>query len=221
MGLDSSHVTSSTVSPRILIAENNVATVKSLIGTFRDRRLHVEYDVCTSHDHVVLKLFRSPPPYQLVISNARLAQVDDFFLLKHNKNHQPFVPFVITSGASDTESSRRALQEGAFDLIPTPPHHEQTVNTIRLALWHNKLKVLIASRDEALDRYHQHIADYPGNRTSEAFQIILTSIEQTLSAYERTIRGMEGSVNCLTDLAEDVKKHARETALRRLDTSRR
>jgi DNA-binding NtrC family response regulator len=218
MGLDLSHVTSSAWFPRILIAENNSATVKSLIGTFGNRRLDVDYDVCTSHDYAVLKLFHSPPPYQLVISSVHLAEVNDFFLLKHNQNLQPFVPFVITSGASDTELSRRALEEGAFDLIPTPVEHEQTVNTIRLALWHNKLKILIASRDEALERYHQHVADYPGNKTGEAFREILTSIEETLSAYERTIRSMEGSIRCFTDLAEDVKKQARETALRRLDT---
>ena len=206
--------------PRLLIAEKNFSTTESLMRTIGDNRLDVDFDVCTSYDHVVLKLFHSPPPYQLVISSARLAEVNDFFLLQHNRNLQPFVPFVITSGASDTKSSRRALEKGAFDLIPTPLEHEQTVNTIRLALWHNKLNVLLTSRDEALERYHQHIADYPGNRTGQAFRTILTSIEDTVSAYERTIRGMEGSIKCLTHLAEDVKKQARETALRRLDPLR-
>src|SRR5689334_6636960 len=107
MGLDLSHVTSSAPFPRILIAENNIATVESIIGTFGDRRLDVDYDVCTSHDHAVVKLFRSPPPYQLIISSVRIAEIDDFFLLKHNHNLQPFVPLVVTSGASDTESSRQ------------------------------------------------------------------------------------------------------------------
>jgi CheY-like chemotaxis protein len=131
---------------------------------FRNRRLDVDFDVCTSHDHAVVKLFRSPPPYQLIISGVRLAEFNDFFLLKHHQNLQPFVPFVVTSGALDTESSRRALEEGAFDFIPTPLDPEQTVNTIRLALWHNKLKALTASRDKILERYRLHIDDYPGNR---------------------------------------------------------
>src|SRR5215475_5382020 len=164
MGPNLSHVTSSARFPRILIAGNNVSTVESLVYIFADRRLDVDYDLCTTHDHAVIKLLRYPPPYQLVISSVCLAEIDDFFLLKHNQNLQPFVPFVVTSGASDTNSSRRALEEKAFDFIPIPLECEQTINTIRLTLWHNKFKALIASRDKALKRARQHIADYPGNR---------------------------------------------------------
>src|SRR5262249_4586721 len=196
MGPDLSNVTSSARFPRILIAESNFSTVESLVQTFGDRRLDVDYDVCTSHDHAVVKCFRSPPPYQLIISSVRLAEIDDFFLLKHNHNLQSFVPFVITTEASETEPSRRALEEGAFDVIPTPLEHEQTVSTIRLALWHNKFQVLIASRDKALERYRQHIADYPGNRSGEAFRVILSSIEESISAHERTIDRIKTSIKC-------------------------
>ncbi|HKC96119.1 MAG TPA: response regulator [Nitrospira sp.] len=216
MGPDLSHVTSSGRFPRILIAENNFSTVESLIQTFGDRRLDVDYNVCTSHDCAVLKLFHSPPPYQLVISSVRLAEIDNFLLLKHNRNLQPFVPFVVTSGVSDTASSRRALEEGAFDVIHTPLEHEQTVSTISLALWHNKLKALIASRDNALERYHQHITKYPGDRSGEAFRTILASIEESLSAHRRTIDRIETSIKCLVDLAENVEEQARYHALRRL-----
>jgi len=110
------------------------------------------------------------------------------------------------------------LKHGAFDLIPTPLDHEQTVNTIRLALWHNKFKALIASRDKALERYRQHIANYPGNRSGETFQTILTLLDQTVSAHERTIHRVEASMECLADLADNVEEQAREQALRRLDT---
>jgi DNA-binding NtrC family response regulator len=186
MGPDLSHVTPIRL-PRVLIAEGNFYAIESLVQTFGDRRLDVDYDVCTTHNQAVLKLFRSPPPYQLVISSVHLAEIDDFFLLKHNQNLQPFVPFVVTSGASDTKSSRRALEEGAFDFIPTPLDHEQTVSAIRLALWHSKLKALIASRDQAKERYRQHIDNYPGDRMGKAFRTILRSIEQSISAHEWTI----------------------------------
>jgi CheY-like chemotaxis protein len=217
MGPDLSHVTSSARFPRILIAENHFSTVESLIQTFGDRRLDVTYDVCTSHDHAVVKLFRSPPPYQLIISSVRLAAIDDFFLLKHNQNLQSFVPFVVTSEPSEIESSRRALEKGAFDFILTPPEHEQTVSTIRLALWCSKFKAIIASRDKALERYRQHIDNYPGNRSGEAFQTILTLLEQTVSAHKRTIHRIEASMKCLADLAEKVEHQARERALQRLN----
>jgi FixJ family two-component response regulator len=219
MGPDFLRAISSGQSPRILIAENNRSTVESLIQTIGDRRLDVEYDVCTSHDHAVVKLFRSPPPYQVIISSVRLAEIDNFFLLKHNHNHQSFVPFLVTNGASDIESSRRALKEGAFDFIPTPLEHEQTVSTIRLALWHNKFKALIASRDKVLERYRRHIADYPGNRDGEGFQAILTSIQQTVYAFDRTIHQIETSIRSYTDLAKTVEDQDRNGVFKRLDSS--
>jgi DNA-binding NtrC family response regulator len=163
---DLSHVTSF---PRLLIADSNLATVESLVQTFGDRRLHFDYDVCTSHNQAVVKLFRSPPPYHLIISSVRLAEVDDFFLLKHNRQLQPFVPFVITAGASEINASRRALEKGAFDLILTPLEHEQTVSTIRLGLWHNKVKALIASRDKVIERYQQHLPTIQATGVVEHF----------------------------------------------------
>jgi hypothetical protein len=72
-------------------------------------------------------------------------------------------------------------------------------------LWHNKLKALIASRDKALERYRQHIDDFPGNRMGEAFRIIRTSLEQTVSVHERTIGQIEASITCLTDIRKNVE----------------
>ena len=59
MGPDLSHVTSPGRVPRLLIAENNFSTVESLIGTFGDRRVDVDFDVCTSHDHAVKQIEKS------------------------------------------------------------------------------------------------------------------------------------------------------------------
>jgi DNA-binding NtrC family response regulator len=202
--------------PRILIAENHFSTVESLIQTFGDKRLDLEFDVCTSHRSAVRRLLASP--YQVIISGVHLAELDDFLLLKRTQALEAFVPLVITATTGDKESARRVLEQGAFDLIPTPLEHEQTVDSIRLGPWHNKFKALIASRDKALERYHQHIADYPGNRRGDAFRTILTSIEQTVSAYERTIHRIEASINCFANVAKIVEEQAREQALRRLDT---
>jgi DNA-binding NtrC family response regulator len=80
--------------------------------------------------------------------------VEDFLLVKHNRVLQPDIPFVIITGLEKIEASRRALEEGAFDLIPTPQQPQQTVETIRLALWHSTLK---ASKERRLEKYCQHI----------------------------------------------------------------
>jgi len=199
--------------PRILMAENHFSTMESLIQTLGDRRFHLDFDVCTSHHSAVRKLLASP--YQLIISGVHLAELDDFLLLKRIQALEVFVPLVITATTGDKASARRLLEQGAFDLITTPLEHEQTVDTIRLALWHNKLQAIIASRDKALEKYRQHIDNYPGKRTDEAFQTILILIEQTVSAHDRTIDRIETSIKCLANLG---KEQAREQALRRLNT---
>ena len=135
--------------------------------------------------------------------------------MKRTQALEVFVPLVITATTGDKASARRLLEQGAFDLITTPLEHEQTVDTIRLALWHNKLQAIIASRDKALEKYRQHIDNYPGKRTDEAFQTILILIEQTVSAHDRTIGRIETSIKCLANLG---KEQAREQALRRLNT---
>jgi len=199
--------------PRILMAENHFSTMESLIQTLGDRRFHLDFDVCPSHHSAVRKLLASP--YQLIISGVHLAELDDFLLLKRIQALEVFVPLVITATTGDKASARRLLEQGAFDLITTPLEHEQTVDTIRLALWHNKLQAIIASRDKALEKYRQHIDNYPGKRTDEAFQTILILIEQTVSAHDWTIGRIETSIKCLANLG---KEQAREQALRRLNT---
>lgn len=198
--------------PRILMAENHFSTMESLIQTLGDRRFHLDFDVCPSHHSAVRKLLASP--YQLIISGVHLAELDDFLLLKRIQALEVFVPLVITATTGDKASARRLLEQGAFDLITTPLEHEQTVDTIRLALWHNKLQAIIASRDKALEKYRQRIDNYPGKRTDEPVQTILILIEQTVSAHDRTIGRIETSIKCLANLG---KEQAREQALRRLN----
>jgi len=150
----------------------------------------------------------------MVISNVHLAEANDFLLLKHNRNVQPLVPFVVTASGSETESSRRALEEGAFDFITTPLEYEQTVSTILLALWQSRLMTLIASNERTLEKYREHMAAYPsGNDMDATFKKTLSSIQQSILSYQQSILRCEG----FADLATIVKTQARKRALERLD----
>src|SRR5215510_10662969 len=194
MGPDLSHVTSSACLPRLLIAESNLSTFEPLIRTLRDDRLDIDFDVCTSHWSAVWKLLASP--YQLIISGVHLAEMHDFLLLKRAQRLQTFVPFVVTASASEKEGARRVLKHGAFDLIPTPLDHEQTVNTIRLALWQNKLMELIARREKVLEQYRRHLDAYtPSTRKlDEAFHNALSSEQRTLSGFDQSIQAIAESM---------------------------
>jgi len=158
-------------------------------------------------------------PYQLIISSVHLAEMHDFLLLKRAPALQTFVPFVVTASASEKEVACLALKHGAFDLIPTPLDHEQTVNTIRLALWHNKLMELITRREKALEKYRRHLDAYPGTRKKDdAFHNALSSLQRMVSCFDQSIQAIEGSMKCLADLARIVEQDAQAGALERLDT---
>ena len=215
--MDLSHTTSSYRIPRLLIAENNFSSVEPLIRTFGDRRLDVDFDVCTSARSAVRKLLLSP--YQLIISDVHLAEMDEFLLMKRAQALHTYVPIVVTASASEQDSARRVLTKGAFDLIRTPLEHEQTVGTIRLALWQSRLMDLIAHKEEALDKYRQHMSDYPGdrNKVAESFHRALSAFEKTIFSIERTMLRMEESMVCFSDFATKVEYYARERALERLN----
>ena len=91
--------------PQILIADDNFSTTESLIQTIADSQFDLNYDVCTSYDRAVIKLFRSPPPYRLIISSVHLAEKDNFLLVRHNRFLQPLVPFVVTAPLTRLPSS--------------------------------------------------------------------------------------------------------------------
>ena len=211
MSPDLSHLSFCFRLPRILIAENSSKT-RSLIRTVGDRRLDVNCDVCTSHDHAIINLFSSPPRYHLVICSAQLAEMDEFLLVKHNRMHQPFVPFVVTASAAEQASARRALEEGAFDLITHPVEHEQTVSTIRLALWLGKLGDVITRQKTVRDNYRQHIANGSDDNeeTEEMFARALAVVEESISSVDRTIFRIEKSMACLSKVEHYIRNRALE-----------
>ncbi|HKC95860.1 MAG TPA: response regulator [Nitrospira sp.] len=216
MGPDLSHIISASCFPHLLIAENNLSAVEPLIRTFGDRRLDVDFDLCTSPRSAVRKLLLSS--YQLIVSGVHLAEMDDFLLLRRARALHTYVPVVVMANASEKDSARRVLTRGAFDLITTPLEHEQTVGTIRLALWQSKLMSLIARKEETLEKYRQHMTDYPGDRNKvvESFHRALAAFENTISTIERTMLRMEESMVCFADFATKVEYYARERALERL-----
>jgi DNA-binding NtrC family response regulator len=219
MGPDLSPVRSFLL-PRILIAERHFSSVEPLITAIGDRRLNADFDVCTSQRSAVRKLLASP--YQLIISGVHLAEIDDFLLLKRTQALEPFVPLLVTAAAQDKESARQVLQQGAFDLIPTPPEHEQTVNTIRVALWHNKFKALLAVREQALEKYRQHIADYPDEmKVDQAFQRARSVVQKTVSSVDYSVQLIEESIVCFSDFATRLEYQARKRALGRLNRLRK
>jgi DNA-binding NtrC family response regulator len=204
-------------SSRVLLAQYDPLVVGALAETLEKSLPKVDFEICTSHDHAIERLITSP--YHVIISDVHLAEMEAFFLLKHSEVLQKSVPVVITAAASDKQAARQALEYGAFDLITRPLKPDQAVATIRLALWQNKLLTLIASKEKAVERYHQHCAVYPADKKmKETFRKSLFLVQRTISSYPKTMQQIEESMMCFSYLAGKVEKQVRERALERLDT---
>jgi DNA-binding NtrC family response regulator len=131
--------------------------------------LEIDVDLCTSRDRAIKKLLATP--YNLIISGVYLAELDDFMLVKQCQAHQSSVPLVVTAKASDTDSARQALMQGAFDVMANPLVIDQSGATIQLALWQSKLHDLIAKKERAVSQFRQHLANYPSQmQGDEVFQ---------------------------------------------------
>ena len=217
MNIDISRAPSRSRFPRLLIAADYASTVEPLLRTFYDDRLDVEFDLCTSQTSATRKL--SAWHYQLIIAGAQLAEDDDFLLFKSSQSLQGVVPFLVTAGADEKDSAAGVLAQGAFDLIPTPVDHEQTVTTIRLALWNGKLRNLIESKERMVERCRQHLADYPGERSlvQALLDDVLSAFQKTLSAVDQTLLRVEESAARLSEAAIKVEEEARTRAFARLD----
>jgi len=207
---------SSSFSSRVLIAEYDSLALEALAHTLGRSLPEVRFDVCASCDHAMEKLIAIP--YNLIISDVHLAEMDDFILLKHSNVLQKSIPVVITAAASDRQAVRQALGYGAFDLITRPVRPNEAVATIRLALWQNKLLAIIASKEKAIEKYRQHFAVYPADKKmKETFRKSLFLVQRTVSSYSKTILQIEETMMCFSHLAASVEKDARERALNRLD----
>ena len=97
---------------------------------------------------------------------------------------------------------------------------EQTLSTVRLALWQGKLRDLIARKEAALDKYHQHLADFPHSREEmeDSFNRTLSAFEKTICSVYRSILQIEKSAVSFSDLATRVEYYTKKRALERLDT---
>jgi len=207
--------------PRILLADTSLSALESLIQSTRGERVEYDYEVCLSHDRAITKIFRSPPPYQCVISSISVAEANNFFLLRNVRLLQPHVPVLLTAGPAETASAGLALQEGAFDLLPTPFEPEETAHAIRMALWHNGLQTLIATREKAVEKYQQHLAAYPNDKkTEDAFRRALEVVQQTHSVVESSLQKMGEHFELCSQLVTSVEQHTRIRALDRLDRLR-
>ncbi len=199
----------------ILLAETDHRTLNILPRILSAHIPHMAIDICTSTDELFHKLGASS--YDTVTMNPTLIRDYRFFTRKRSPQHLP--PLIVTIGHGYRTSPYEALEGDAFDVIVKPIVPDQAAQTVKLALAHNTLRRVRASRDRAAARFREHMTAYPHDlKAEERFLAKLALFERTLQALDSSFRLLLNidEDSCVADMAALVKELTRQQALDRL-----
>ncbi len=180
-------------SPTVLLAETDRYTLNHLPRILSDRLPHVTIDICSSAEQLSRMLPHAS--YDTVAVCPVLMQ--DYLALQHKISQHLLVPLIVTAGRDDLPMAKTALKDEAFDLITKPIVPDEATKTVRLALWHNQLLRLLASKERAVSRFHEHMKLFPHDVKMEQ------EFVGKMAAYERTIRAVSASMQRLLNAVEE------------------
>lgn len=199
----------------ILIAEIDSPTLEVLPDVLSAQIPHTVIDTCTTVNQLVRKL--DGFSYGTVAINAMLLHT--YRYIRGDEGLENIVPLIVTVSQRDVALAHTAFTGNAFDLIVKPIVPHDAVQTVRLALWQNKLLSLIASRERASARFQEHMAAFPhALNAKEEFASKLAAYDRTFTALTASIRLLLniGDNQSLFDLAASVENMIRKRALDRI-----
>lgn len=186
-------ITAETSSRTVLLAETDRHTLNHLPRILSDRLPHITIDICSSAEQLSRMLPNAS--YDTVAVGPVLMR--DYRLLQNKIRQHLLVPMIVTAGRDDLPMAETALKDEAFDLITKPIVPDEATQTIRLALWHNRLLRLLASRERAAVRFHEHMKLFP-----QAVRMEQEFVSK-MATYDRTIRAVSTSMQQLLSTAEE------------------
>lgn len=199
----------------ILIAETNPYILDTFTRVLADSLPHVRIDLCDSPASFPDTLRKTS--YDTIAMSPLL--ISDYHLLRQKKPVQLLTPLLVIAGAEQPCLAQAVLEADAFDVIVTPIHPTEAVETVRLALWQNRLLRLLASKDRAATLFEEHMAAFPDDcKTEEHFVRHVEVLERTIDALRSSMRLVMNydDDQILFDIAASVMQCARQRALDRL-----
>ena len=181
-------------------------------------------DICWSWDGAIQRL-PLISHYDMVLSGVGLAEVGKFSLLRQHQTLHPLIPFIVTARAQDHEIAREARANGAFDLIVAPLKPSEAVSSVQIAYKFHELKMVIALRQKKLDRLHDEFVKHERepsvpptliSHMTTTFEQKYRSRQDTLRAYEQTIKALERSLTLLLNQATELERQVGQGAIKRL-----
>jgi DNA-binding NtrC family response regulator len=131
---------------RILVVDDEIDILELLELIITDR---TDYEVTTTNNPVEVPELLKKHPYDLIITDLRMPDVDGIELIEMVKQIDDQLPFIILTAYGTIESAVEAMRKGAFDYITKPFRQEQILLTIEKVMkWRRVQKENIALKAE-------------------------------------------------------------------------
>ena len=125
-----------------------------------------------------LQLLDSAEPFELMLSDLMMAEMQGDVLLERAKQKFPSMEVIMVTAVSDLSVALEAIRNGAYDYLTKPFDREQLLDRVRRALEHRRLK-----RENL--RFQLHLESEVEKRTTELRQAY-ADLEQAMSQLERS-----------------------------------
>lgn len=112
---------------------NHLKTLKAIIGSWG----YTAYDADDGKKAVERVIER---PFDLILLDVRMAEMDGIAALKQIKDYNPAIPVLIMTAYSSVDTAVEALKSGAYDYLTKPLDFDVLKLTIERALEHSGLK---------------------------------------------------------------------------------
>jgi putative nucleotidyltransferase with HDIG domain len=169
---------STTVSPRILIVDDEVEITEILADLLSD-----EYECLRAASAEEALAYLHGGEFQLVISDITMPGMSGLDMIPHVKALSADTVVVMISGMQTVESAIGALRLGAFDYVMKPFDLRQVEAVVKRALEHHDL--VVAKR-----RYENHLEELVEQRTVELDKA-LNSLEDS---YRSTLKALTAAL---------------------------
>ena len=118
---------------KTLLADDNPVICASLSRTIHWKALGCIKPICV-HDGDTARIEIQDQEPGIIISDIRMPGIDGLDLLGWTKHNYPHTAFIIITGFDKFDYARRALREGAFDLILKPISNSEIMDALKRAV---------------------------------------------------------------------------------------
>lgn len=135
------------------------------------------YQVTLAHNGLQAVELTKCTPFDLILSDVRMAEMDGIEALKAIKTYNPAIPILIMTAYSNVESAVEAIKAGAYDYLTKPLDFDMLHITLERALEHTSLKSENKTLKQQLnaDYYHMIGRSAPMRRLMEMIAMIAPS----------------------------------------------